>query len=102
MKLGCKRCGTYERHEPCPDCGNAQHIGDDYRCPHGPALRSKGFVPYYDIGLDRHVTTIGDINAACRPHWENDHVVHLQPSDKPDSYYRELNERREARANARP
>lgn len=97
MKLGCEQCGTYEEHTPCPSCGQTQHIGDDYRCPHLPAFKHKGFEPYYDWGLGQHVTGVGDINAACRPKWEGDHITQIQPRDKGEHYYRELNERREAR-----
>ena len=97
MKLGCKRCGTYAKHVPCPDCGHIQHIGAAIQCPHGEISKTKGMEPFFDYGLGRVVTTIGDINAECRPKWENDNIVHIQPRDKSAAYYRELNERREAR-----
>ena len=97
MKLGCKQCGTYDEHPPCEKCGVPIHIGSDYRCPHERVAAAKGFEPYYDPGLDQVVTGWGDINAACRPKWEGDHIVHIQPRDKSAQYYRELNDRREAR-----
>ena len=100
MKLGCRRCGIYAKHEPCDSCGRLVHIGEHPYCPHGKAGPSKGFEPYFDHGLGRMVTTIGDINAACRPHWEDDSLIHIQPRDKSAAYYRELNERREARRHA--
>lgn len=98
--LGCLECGTYDAHPPCENCGVPIHIGSDYRCPHEKALPARGFEPHFDAGLGKHVTGWGDINAACRPHWENDHIVHVQPRDKPASYYRELADRRAARAEA--
>ena len=97
MMLGCEKCGTYERHEPCLSCGYIQHIGDDYRCPHDHVVRSKGFEPYYDIGLGQEVTGFGDVNAACRPKWEDDHIVHLQPKDRSAQSEQDLSARREAR-----
>ena len=97
MKLGCTKCGIYSAHEPCSDCGQIVHIGEHPYCPHGKALPSKGFEPFYDVALDQVVTGIGDINKACRPHWKDGNLVHIQPRDKSAQYYRELNERREAR-----
>lgn len=93
----CEVCGTGTPHEPCEDCGQIVHVGEWYACPHGYPGKTKGFEAFFDYGLGKMVTTIGDINAACRPHWENDQYVHIQPRDKSASYYRELNERREAR-----
>ncbi len=97
MKIGCQQCGTYEKHEPCPDCGETQHMGDDYRCPHGRAFQHKGFEAYYDIGLGIQVTDPGDRNKELRPKWERDNIVHLQPADRGSNYYKELSERREER-----
>ena len=84
----------------CDECGKTLVIGDFPFCPHGKPPRSKGFEPFYDVGLDQTVTGMGDINKACRPRWEDDHIVQLQPRDKSEGYYRELNERRRERAEA--
>ena len=100
MKLGCQQCGTYSAHEPCSDCGKIVHIGEWPKCPHGKPSLSKGLEPFFDFGLGKTITTMGDINAACRPHWEGDNIVHIQPTGKSDSYYKQLNERRAEKANA--
>ena len=78
MKIGCKRCGTYEKHEACPDCGKVQHMGDDFRCPHERTFRSKGFEPFFHYGIGEWVTGQGDIAKHMRPHWKDDYVIHLQ------------------------
>lgn len=87
--------------EHCENCGAAFTVGEWPFCPHGEAYKTKGFEPYFDVALGVQVNTPGDRNKALRPRWENDHIVHLQPRDKPASYYRELNERRRERAERR-
>lgn len=83
----------------CESCNGEIEIGSWPFCPdHGKPEARKGFEPYFDIGLGIQVDTAGDRNKAMRPRWENDHIVHLQPRDKPPSYYREINERRTERA----
>jgi hypothetical protein len=77
-RIGCKYCGTYDKHEPCEKCGVPIHIGHDYRCPHEKALPTKGFEPYFDMGLGIQVNGPGDRHKAMRPRWEDDHVIHLQ------------------------
>lgn len=77
-KIGCTRCGTYDHHEPCASCGVPIHIGSDYRCPHEQAGPSKGFEPYFDIGLGATITGVGDRNSHLRPHWKDDYIIHLQ------------------------
>ena len=85
----------------CDSCGATLEIGSWPFCPdHGKPERRKGFEPFYDIGLDQTITGFGDMNKACRPKWEDDHIVQLRPRDKSESYYRELNERRRERAEA--
>ncbi len=84
--MSCSVCGTGQKHEPCEDCGRIVHVG---------------FEPFFDEGLGMTVTGFGDINKECRPKWEQDHIVHIQPRDKSPQYYRELNERRAERANRR-
>lgn len=92
--------------ERCEGCGAEIQVGSWPFCPdHGKPTPSKGFEAYVDENIsDRPVTITGqgDRNKLLRPHWENDHIVHVQPRDKPASYYRELNDRRAARVeNAR-
>ncbi len=83
----------------CENCGGTIEIGSWPFCPdHGRPYAQKGFEPYFDVGLGQVVTGTGDINKALRPQWENDYVVKLDHRDKPESYYRELNERRRERA----
>lgn len=84
----------------CDECQKELTIGEWPYCPHGLPTHHKGFEPYYDSSLDMTVTGFGDINKACRPYWENDHIVQIQPRDKSDSHYRELNERRRERIEA--
>ena len=85
----------------CESCGGTIEIGSWPWCPdHSRPSPSKGFEPFFDIGLGEYVTGIGDINKACRPKWENDHIIRIQPRDKSAAYYRELNERREAKRHA--
>ena len=83
----------------CESCGGEIQIGSWPFCPdHQPVSPGKGFEPYFDHGLGQVVTGYGDIQKACRPHWQDDHVIHIQPRDNPPGYYRELNERRAERA----
>lgn len=84
----------------CDDCGKAVQIGDWPYCPHEKANASKGFEPFVDWNVSDKPVTItnpGDYRKYFKPHWENDNLVHVQPRDKSASYYRELNDRREAR-----
>ena len=81
----------------CDKCKKRVAVGDWPYCPHGKPSPSKGFEPYENVSLGQVVTGVGDINKACRPQWENDHIVQLQPRDKPPIYWKELNDRREAR-----
>lgn len=84
----------------CDGCQRVVEIGDWPYCPHGKAQPSKGFEAYVDYNISDNPVTItnpGDRTKYLKPHWENDHIVHLQPRDKSASYYRELNQRREAR-----
>lgn len=98
MNLGCEQCGTYAAHEPCPDCGQIQHIGAAIQCPHDEkAQPSKGFEPFFHVGFGQMVTGLGDINAACRPKWENDHLVKLEVRDRPAGFDADLRARREER-----
>lgn len=84
--------------EKCPNCGETLTIGSWPFCgDHGKPTASKGFEAFYHIGIGREVTGVGDINQAMRPHWDGDKYIHLQHRDKPDVYYRELNERRAER-----
>ncbi len=82
----------------CDDCGHEMQIGDYPYCPHGRGTEHKGFEPHYDEGLGKVVTGWGDINKACRPRWEDGKLIHLQPRDKPEKYYKELIEKRRDRA----
>lgn len=77
MKIGCKQCGTYDTHPPCEKCGVPIHIGSDYHCPHEKVQAAHGFEPYFDIGLGKTITGRGDVKAALRPRWENDHIIQL-------------------------
>ncbi len=97
-ELGCQECGIYAKHEPCEGCGRIVHIGEWPACPHGKAQAARGFEPYFDYGLGRMITGVGDIQAALRPQWNNDYMTKLDHRDKPESYYREVNERRAERA----
>lgn len=86
----------------CDTCDTILEIGMWPFCPdHGKPTASKGFEPYYDENISDKpvwISTPGDRNKYLKPHWENDHIVHVQPKDRPASYYRELNERRAHRA----
>ena len=102
-KLGCERCGTYAAHEPCEQCGQPIHIGAWYECPHEPMYKSKGFEAFECFTVADHpvtITTPGDMKKYMKPHWQNDHIVELAFRDKPDSHYRDLADRREARREA--
>lgn len=81
----------------CDQCGAELQVGDFPFCPHGRPARSKGFEAFYDHGLGQTITGFGDVNKACRPKWENDHIVHIQPRDRSEGYYRELSQRHEHR-----
>lgn len=86
----------------CDNCNETLEIGSWPFCPdHGKPARAKGFEPHFDIGLGKYVTGAGDFNKEFRPKWENDHIVHLQPTDRSAGYFRELKERREERARRR-
>ncbi len=95
--IGCELCGTYDVHLPCERCGQPVHIGSTIQCPHERAQAARGFLAYFDYGLGKQITCVGDINAAMRPQWNNDYVTKLDHRDMPASYYRELNERRAER-----
>lgn len=97
MRIGCKQCGTYDKHPPCPKCGVPIHIGSDYRCNHERVAPSKGFEPFFHVGFGKMITGVGDINAASRPRWEDDHLVQTVVRDRPAGYDADLNARRESR-----
>ena len=85
----------------CDSCGQELAIGEWPFCPHGSTQSRKGFEPYWDENISDKPVWIGnpgDRQKLMRPHWENDHVVHVQERGKSESYYRELNERRRERA----
>ena len=85
----------------CDDCQKELTVGEWPWCPHGRAQEAHGFEPYFDYGLGQTITGVGDIRKAMRPHWEQDQYIQLDHSDKPASYYKEMNERRaERRARA--
>jgi hypothetical protein len=87
----------------CDGCHKELTIGEWPWCPHGFPEKSKGFEPYWDENISDHPVLIsnpGDRNKHLRPHWEGDYLVHVQPKDRPASYFRELNDRRAARAEA--
>ena len=87
--------------ERCDECGEVLEIGSWPFCPdHGQPYLAKGFEPFYDPGLDAVITGAGDRNKLMRPHWENDHIVRIEGRSKPESYWRELRDRREARREA--
>jgi len=84
----------------CDDCGHDIQIGEWPFCNHGRPTPSKGFEPYWDENIATEPVWIsdpGDRNQRMRPHWENDHMVHVQPRERPDSYFKDLAERREER-----
>ena len=41
----------------CPQCGVSYTIGDWPFCPHGYYHPQSPFIPYFDMGLDAHVTS---------------------------------------------
>ena len=91
----------------CDKCGYELRVGDWPYChgdrnDHGKPTAHKGFLAYDDIQLGQRVTGWGDINKACKPKWNQDHIEQIQPRDLPASYYRELKERREARVRDKP
>lgn len=92
----CKTCGAAS-HEPCSGCGQIVHIGEWYNCPHGYPNRSKGFEPYFSHELGKWVSGVGDINQEMRPKWEGDHIVRLESRGRSAAYFREKDQRREAR-----
>ena len=83
MKLGCKQCGIYAAHEPCPDCGNPVHIGHHYLCPHEPMSAIRGGLDgYWDEHIDPSgkpawISNPGDKRKYLKAQWENDHIVHV-------------------------
>lgn len=87
----------------CDICHKPLVLGDWPFCPHGSSYKRKGFEPYLDENISDKpvwITNPGDRNKLMRPHWENDHIVHVQERGKSESYYRELNQRRRERAEA--
>jgi hypothetical protein len=96
-EIGCQLCGTYDVHEPCERCGHPIHIGSTIQCPHERAGKTHGFEPFFHVGIGKYVTGVGDINQAMRPQWNDDHITQIQHRDMPESYYREMNERRAER-----
>ncbi len=88
----------------CDSCGHELQIGEWPYCPHESArFGFKPMEPYWDHNISDKpvwITNSGDRNKLMRPHWENDHLVHVQERGKSESYYRELNQRRAARAEA--
>ena len=91
--------------EPCPECRKPLEIGEWPYCPHGfPGAGVFGFkphAPYVDYNISTEPVTItnpGDKAKYLRPYWENDHIIKVEPKERPNGYYRELNDRRRARA----
>ncbi len=86
----------------CDTCGHELQIGEWPFCEglgntHERPARSKGFESYYDDNLMTQINNPGDRNKALRPYWENDHIVRIEPKERPAGYFRELNDRRRAR-----
>jgi len=88
----------------CEDCGATLRVGDWPFCggknDHGRPYKHKGFDPHWDNLIDakpQWIQTPGDRHKFLKPHWENDHIVHQQPRDKSNDYWKDLNNRREAR-----
>lgn len=81
----------------CDTCNKKLRVGEWPWCPHGKPTPSKGFEPYFDIGLGAQINTPGDRNKLLRPKWNNDYIEHTQPTDKPASHYRELRQKIEAK-----
>ena len=86
----CDKCGAELEVGSWPFCGDRKNV-------HGKPSPSKGFLAYFDDGLGKSVTGWGDINKECRPRWEGGKLIHLQPRDKPEKYYKELIEKRRDR-----
>jgi len=87
--------------DKCEACGKAVAIGEWPYCPHGQAMPSKGFEPFWDEHVADTpvlITNPGDYRKYLKPHWKNDNLEHVQRRDKPASYFRELNDRRAYRA----
>ena len=86
----------------CEMCGLEYGIGAWPLCPHGiPRGHLHDFRAYTDFNISDkpvEITSLAQKQRLLRPHWKDDYVVHVQPRDKPDSYYRELNDRRAERA----
>lgn len=102
------KCANEGCSHVCTDCGAEHHIGwwpicADAKGKHGhlPPRGMMTFKPY----LDHHagdqpieVRSWKERQNLFKPKWNGDYVEQIQPRDKPDSYYRELNQRREHRA----
>lgn len=83
----------------CDECNRELVIGDFPWCPHGPMIPvSSGKDAYWDDNLQVMISNPGDRNKALRPYWENDHIVKIEPKERSSQYFRELNDRRRARA----
>ena len=78
----CPTCGTYERVEsiesrrhPCRTCGSEVELLFTSSTP------SKGFEPYFDIGLGAYVTGIGDRKKIMRQE-SLDYRDHISKGDQ--------------------
>ena len=88
----------------CSECGAEYRIGDWPYCNHGrPHGNLHDFKAYVDFNIADEpveITSLAQKKRLLKPHWKDDYMIHLQPRDLPDRYYRELNDRRAARAEA--
>ncbi len=65
----------------CDVCQKPITIGEWPFCPHGRAQASKGFEEYIDWNISDQpvrITTPGDRRKHLKPHWQDDHIVHMQ------------------------
>ena len=77
----CPTCGTYERfkmiedrHAPCDTCGGPIGILIT------SSTSSKGFEPYFDVGLGHYITGVGD----RRKHMRSEHLDYRDHPAKGD------------------
>lgn len=108
-KLNSSNADLPEGCEPCQVCGKPIRVGE-WGCitrvvAHGPSVQTTAFAAYFDVGLGKEVTGLGDRHVAMRPEGtqivrDKDGKVVAEASGRGRLTYRDLPSKGELSARA--